>query len=91
MRTLTEKDYITNKILKPSDESLWAVFYIDRGKYFLSRLYKSDKRWCETKLKYSHTETLKFDYDTAVEIAIINKSDKKTIGVVNNRGVQVMV
>lgn len=87
-RELTAKDYITNKSLKHTDESIWAVFYMDGGKYFLSRLYKRNLQWNETKLKYGHPETLKFNYDMAIKVAKINKPNKKRIGIVNDKGVQ---
>lgn len=97
-RFLTEDDYITNIDLPKDENTIWSVFYISNGhKYFMSKLYKQDKTWTETKLKYSDPEVLKFTEEEATKIAHINKQKNRPnysrdkIGIVNDKGVQKLI
>jgi hypothetical protein len=88
MRFLDESDYIRN-----SNEGQWAIFTVEYGaKLFLSSLYKKDLTWNEKALKYSDPKTLKFKKLKAIKIAKINKHRYlKAIGIVNKKGIQILI
>ena len=92
-RFLTSEDYITVSNLDENLKGEWAVFRIRSGKkFFISSIVKEDLKWNETKLKYSDESTLKLTKEFATKLALINKEKFLThIGIVNNKGLQVIL
>ena len=93
MRTLTEEDYISVNSLEESQRGEWAVFRIAYSKKnFLSLLYKDTLRWHESQaVKLSDPSILKMNQEFATKVALANKEFyTKTVGIVNNKGVQII-
>lgn len=98
-RFLTENDYITITNIKKKLVGDWSVVLISGGKkMYLSKLYKKNLgsipyKYCECKLKLSDEQTLKLTYEFALKVANFNKPSgtKDKIGLVNSKGVQIIL
>lgn len=98
-RFLTENDYITTTNIKKVLVGEWSVILITNSKkMYLSKLYNKNLgslryKYCECKLKLSDEATLKLNYEFALKVANFNKPSvtKDKIGLVNSKGVQIIL
>lgn len=92
-RFLTKDDYINVDNLDESLKGDWSVFIISNGKYYISSIYKENLKHNEAKsVNLSDASILKMTKDFATKVALVNKERfQKAIGVVNSKGLQIIL
>lgn len=75
--------------LNPEMDNSWAVFRISHGeKCFATSIENGDIHTCHYGVKYSDPTVLKFPLEQAKKIVMDNYSFHTTLGIVNNKGIQ---
>jgi hypothetical protein len=77
------------EMLNPEMDNSWAVFRISQGKKcFVTSIENGSIHICDYAKKYSDSEVIKLPLEQAKKIVMDNYSFYSTLGIVNNKGVQ---